>query len=338
MKRFTCVCGQTVFFDNTRCFNCGRTLGHDPLRAELLALEPLDNDRWSAPANGIVYRHCRNRLDHGNCNWLIDDQFTDEYCLSCELNETIPDLGAPENLPRWTRLERAKRRLIYHLMQLGLPLNAPVAGFPRGLTFRFLEDSRSRPEIDLEWVSTGYDNGVITLNVLEADDVQRVWQRELSGEHYRTLLGHFRHESGHYYFELLAQDRNSFRATFGNPELPYADALQAYYLHGPLAGWEGVYISAYASAHPLEDWAESFAHYQHILDTLDTARARGLLPPAPPRETFEAKLAAWDGVSTTLNELNRSLGVRDAYPFVITPPIAAKLRFVDAAVLHYTGR
>ncbi|MGF1545965.1 MAG: putative zinc-binding metallopeptidase [Thiotrichales bacterium] len=337
MKRFTCVCGQTVFFDNTRCFNCGRTLGHDPLRAELLALEPSGGELWHAPATQIEYRHCRNRLEHGNCNWLIESRFDDEYCLACQLNETIPDLSAPENLPRWARLERAKRRLIYHLMQLGLPLNAPVAGFPRGLSFRFLEDSRSRPEIDLEWVTTGHDNGVITLNVLEADDVQRVWQRELSGELYRTLLGHFRHESGHYYFELLAHDRAAFASTFGNPDLPYAEMLKSYYLHGPLAGWEGSYISAYASAHPHEDWAESFAHYQHILDTLETARARGLLTSAVAPESFRDKLAAWDGVSATLNELNRSLGLRDAYPFVISTTIAAKLEFVDAAVRRYTG-
>ncbi|ALP51754.1 hypothetical protein Tel_00585 [Candidatus Tenderia electrophaga] len=335
MKRFQCHCGQEVFFENRRCQRCGRHLGYDPQRGTMVALAQRGGDGWWCEENGVAYRLCGNRLNYGVCNGLVEVGDSNPLCVACRLNRTIPNISIPQNLERWGRIEQAKRRLIYGLLELGLPLEAPVAGYPRGLSFDFLEDQRSNPAVPQEFVTTGHFKGVITLNVLEADDVQRVWQRELSSERYRTVLGHFRHESGHYYFELLVPDRQGFMALFGDPGQPYGQALQRYYNQGALAGWENDYISAYASAHPIEDWAECFAHYLHMLDTLETAAARGIIVPLSDVEPIDRLLQRWDTLAVSVNELNRSLGLQDAYPFVVTPAVADKLRFVDAAIGRY---
>ncbi|MBI1194766.1 MAG: hypothetical protein GC138_02820 [Gammaproteobacteria bacterium] len=337
MKRFYCLCGGEVFLENNLCTRCGRELGYAPDRGEMVSLEPVDDHLWRVatadPADGRTVRLCTNRQQHGVCNAVIEDEDPHTFCLACRLNRTIPDLSKPENLLRWQRLEAAKRRLIFSLLSLGLPLEAPVGGYPRGLCFDFLEDKRSNHLVEEEFVTTGHLGGVITINVLEADDIQRVWQRELSSERYRTLLGHLRHESGHYYFELLAQqDNEGFAALFGDPALSYGEALRAYYENGAAAGWEQNHISAYASSHPLEDWAECFAHYLHMTDTLETAVERQVIPPLRDDNDIDDMLKIWDGLSVTINELNRGLGLRDAYPFVVTPTVADKLRFVHRAI------
>ncbi len=304
-------------------------------RGCMVALEPLSADRWQGVGECQIYQLCSNRSKHGVCNAIVEEGSRSGLCCACRLNRTIPDLSKPVNLVRWARIEQAKRRLLFGLLRLGLPLEAPIAGYPRGLCFDFLEDQRSNPDVPDEFITTGHSEGVITINVLEADDVQRVWQREQSGERYRTVVGHLRHEAGHYYFELLLRDRPGFVRLFGDLDLPYNAALAHYYRHGPLAGWEKSHISAYASVHPLEDWAECFAHYLHMIDTLETASTRQVIPAMAGSETIDQLLASWDSLAVTINELNRSLGLRDAYPFVVTSTVADKLRFVDAAVRGY---
>lgn len=331
MQRFYCDCGQELFLENRLCTQCGSTLACD-LAAGVMATLHNHADHWQVCRDGRAVKLCSNREQYGVCNALVELHDPLEQCISCRLNRTIPDLSRPANRERWAKLEEAKRRLLFGLLKLGLPLAAPVQGYPRGLCFDFLEDKRSNPDVPDEYVTTGHHEGVITINVLEADDVQRAWQRELSSERYRTLLGHLRHEVGHYYHELLVRDIDRFIALFGDPGSPYNEALQRYYKQGPLAGWEQNYISAYASAHPLEDWAECFAHYLHMKDTLETASQRGAITPLNGGETVDQLLQAWDRFAVTLNELNRSLGLRDAYPFVVTVAVAEKLRFVDAAI------
>lgn len=332
MQRFQCSCGHEIFFENSHCTVCGRSLGYDAVNGRMLTLAPQAGDNWQVVGEERLVRLCANRETYGVCNAIVEDDPLQRLCLACRLNRTIPDLSKENNPQRWAKLEQAKRRLIFGLLSLGLPLEAPVAGFPRGLSFDFLEDKRSNPDAPDEFVTTGHCKGVITINVLEADELQRVWQRELSSERYRTLLGHLRHEVGHYYFELLVKNIGEFQRLFGDHNRPYNDALKNYYTHGPLAGWEQSYISAYASAHPLEDWAECFAHYLHVTDTLETAAARGLIAPLTGFETIDQQLQIWDAFSVTLNELNRSLGLRDAYPFVVTPIVADKLRFVAKTI------
>lgn len=334
MRQFYCQCGQEVFLENSFCIHCASSLGYNPLNGAMVTLEQVGST-WQIKGEGKAVGLCENRMQYGICNAIVEKSENSALCLVCRLNRTIPDLRKPENFGRWTRLEQAKRRLIFGLLALGLPLEAPVAGYPRGLCFDFLEDQRSNPDALQEYVTTGHHQGVITINVLEADDVQRVWQRQQSSERYRTLLGHFRHEAGHYYFELLIRKTEEFVSLFGDFTLPYKDALALYYNEGPLPGWEQNYISAYASSHPLEDWAECFAHYLHMQDTLETAHCRGVISPLDMNDSIEHRLQVWDQLTVTLNELNRSMGLRDAYPFVVTPAIAEKLCFVDQAIKCY---
>ena len=308
-------------------------MGCDLAASGMVTLEIQPGDVWKIAGGTRTVKLCGNWQTHGVCNAVVEAVDNNALCLACRLNRTIPDLAKAENRQRWRRLEMAKRRLIFGLLSLGLPLEAPVAGYPRGLCFDFLEDKRSNPDAPQEFVTTGHHEGVITINVLEADDVQRIWQRELSSERYRTLLGHLRHEAGHYYFELLVQDLEDFVRLFGDHHQPYREALKRYYDQGALPGWEANYISAYASAHPLEDWAECFAHYLHMTDTLETAAQRQVIAPLTGTETIDQQLQIWDGFSVTLNELNRSLGLQDAYPFVVTPAVADKLRFVHGSII-----
>ncbi len=331
MRRFYCICGQEIFLENLYCTACERSLGCDLPATAMISLE-WEGAGWRVAGRERLVKLCENRSLYGVCNAVVDIHDGCDLCLACRLNRTIPDLGKAENRRRWALLEEAKRRLLFGLLGLGLPLEAPVAGYPRGLCFDFLEDQRSNPDAPLEFVTTGHHEGVITINVLEADEVQRVWQREQSSERYRTLLGHLRHESGHYYFELLVRDLAGFERLFGDYHLAYDDALRHYYTQGPQAGWEQTHISAYASAHPLEDWAECFAHYLHMTDTLETAAARGAIPSLDGQAGIEQLLRVWDDFAVTLNELNRSLGLQDAYPFVVTPAVAEKLRFVHAVI------
>jgi len=294
-------------------------------------------DAWEIKSQNKLVKHCANREGYDVCNIVLDISDTHALCSVCRLNRTIPDLAKPENRLRWSKLEQAKRRLLIGLMDLHLPLEAPVRGYSRGLCFDFLEDQRSNSDVAQKFITTGHRDGVITINILEADDVQRVWQREHVGERYRTLLGHMRHEVGHYYFELIVSDREGFGQIFGDVDTAYEKALKNYYARGPLPGWEQSHISAYASAHPAEDWAECFAHYLHMADTLETATAHRLIEQFSEQGDFEQLLLLWDRFSASLNEVNRSLGLSDAYPFVITPIVKNKLRFIHSAIARYVG-
>ncbi|HBC57037.1 MAG TPA: hypothetical protein DCZ03_07730 [Gammaproteobacteria bacterium] len=331
MHRFYCDCGQEIFLESTICVNCRRPVAYFPIRNTMVTLEQKDGD-WCVAGEEVSVQWCTHRLQYEVCNSVLHHQEDSTYCVICRLNRTVPNLNNPRNLTRWAKLEEAKRRLLFGLLALGLPLEVPVDGGIYRLGFDFLEDKRTNPSVPDEFITTGHQQGIITVNVLEADDVQRVWQREQSGERYRTLLGHLRHEVGHFYFELLATDRTKFQALFGAETQDYDDALRAYYLHGAKPDWEQHYISAYASVHPKEDWAECFAHYLHMLDTLQTAAARDLIEPFSGGESAQQLLQIWDALSVTLNELNRSLGMPDAYPFVVNAEVANKLEYIHQAI------
>lgn len=332
MKRFSCACGAQVFFENTRCLACNAVLGIDPQLLQMITLPATSvTADWIETSEGARYRHCQNRLLYKNCNWLLGDPDPDAYCMACRLNRTIPNLSTEENLGHWTQLERAKRRLVFALLDLRLPVQSQADGWPFGLAFDFVEDKRSNPLVEEEHVSTGHAGGVITINVAEADDVLRAMARKQTNESYRTLLGHFRHESGHYYFEFLINDEERaarFGELFGNPAEPYDAALTRYYDEGPKSGWESSYISAYAASHPAEDWAETWAHCLHMIDTLETAGHHALAVDFDRDAGFDAHLREWMRLTIAFNDLNRSMGLRDAYPFVINPIVADKLRFI----------
>ena len=349
MKLFQCQnCGQPLYFENTRCERCGLSLGYLPRREAISALKPhggADDPQpqiWRALADMELYRHCANAA-YDACNWLIPAAAPDSYCAACRHNRVIPDLSLPENLPRWRALEVAKHRLFYTLFQLRLRVETQAEN-PAGLAFQFLADVGPAQA----GVLTGHDNGVITINLAEADDAERERRRQHMGELYRTLLGHFRHEIGHYYWDRLILSTphlDEFRRIFGDERQDYAAALQNYYASGAPADWSERFISAYASSHPWEDFAETWAHYFHMIDTLETAHVAGLavspkLPESPgavfdfnPRDTDVNRLIeAWLALTFAVNSLNRSMGLHDLYPFVLGPVAVAKLAFVHRLI------
>jgi hypothetical protein len=292
------------------------------------------------------YRYCDNAV-HMACNWLIPDDAADRFCPACRFNRVIPDLSIPEHLTQWQRLEIAKHRLFYSLTALGLPLRSYADDPEHGLAFDFLPD----PPGPGPRILTGHDEGLITINLAEADDAMREKFRTEMGEPYRTLLGHFRHETGHYFWNILLRDTgrlDGFRDMFGDETQDYALALQAHYQNGPPSDWEQSYISAYAAAHPWEDFAESWAHYLHIIDTLETASAFGLRihPSAgthrllraeinfdPHKATdMEQLIDTWLPLTVAVNSLNRSMGMADLYPFALAPRVVEKLGFIHHLV------
>lgn len=286
---------------------------------------------WHNPQKGL-YKPCQNYTRYQVCNWVLPFDSNHEYCLACDLNEMVPAITAPEKRLWWANLENAKRRLVYTLRQLGLPIQNRKYNV-RGLAFAFLEDKRFNPLVDEEFVQTGYEQGLITVNLAEADDANRELQRVRMGESYRTLLGHFRHESGHFYFEQFVSEHwfaNTFQSLFGDYNLDYKNALHHYYQHPPPPVLEGGYISDYAQAHPLEDWAECWAHYLHMVDTLETAAEFNLVDSNPLMDDLDNWLREWDRVTVILNALNRSMGMRDAYPFVYSAATINKIRFIHS--------
>jgi hypothetical protein len=334
MKRFQCDCGSQVFFDSDHCVACGRRLGFDPAGRDMRTLTE-GASGVLASSSGEQFRLCDNGLQFGVCNWLRPADASHPLCFGCQFNRTVPNQSLPGNDRRWRVLEEGKKRLFFTLMQLGIPLVSGWEDARYGLLFDFIEDGRSRDMFAESFATTGYVGGVITINTLEADDVARTQVRHQMNESYRTVLGHLRHESGHYYWSRLepdAQTRAAFNRVFGDETQDYAAALRRHYRKGAAADWRKHYISAYASAHPTEDWAECWGHYLHIYDALETAATQGLVRRAPDDMDMPERIATWSGISTTLNELNRSMGLGDAYPFSINRVVAEKLAFVDTII------
>lgn len=347
MRTFNCNrCEQLVFYENVRCERCDALLGYVPELGELSAFEDAGDGRWRSlhpQTGGALYRQCHNYAVENVCNWMIPADQPDTLCRSCQLTRTIPNLAAPDNRLYWYRLEVAKRRLLYTLTALGIKVASRHDDPQTGLEFEFLEENE-----DGEKVLTGHDNGLITLNIAEADDAYRERTRTAMHEPYRTLLGHFRHETGHYYFDRLVagtQWLEPFRALFGDESADYAEALDTYYRDGAPANWAESHVSAYATMHPWEDWAETWAHYLLIVDVLDTATSYGvaLIPRDPAGPTlidqtpvedasFDNLMKRWFPLTYALNSLNRSLGMPDGYPFTLAPRVVEKLRLVHRVI------
>jgi hypothetical protein len=348
MKIFACVCQQLLFFESVTCTRCGRALAFLPDRRQVTALEPVEGQPGVWQSEGARYRLCRNYTLQAVCNWAVPEGDGNEYCRSCRLDLVIPNLGHPGAKEAWHRLEIAKRRLLYTLIDLGLPVEGKADDPARGMAFQFLEDDPANPKGK---VFTGHESGLVTINIAEADDPFRERMRVQLGEPYRTLLGHFRHEIGHHYWNRLVQNGPwlaRFRELFGDERADYAEAQQRHYNQGPPADWGVRFVSVYASMHPWEDWAETWAHYLHMIDTIETARAYGLrVRPRPANEgarppvvrvgqldvhDFDDLITGWFSLTVALNSLNRSMGLPDIYPFVLSDAAVAKLRFVHDVI------
>jgi hypothetical protein len=356
MKTFRCDhCGHPLFFENVQCLQCGSSLAFLPDRLALCAVEPVPgNDaalwRRKLPrrrkAETRHYRLCRNHTEKQACNFAVPAEDPNQLCVSCRQTRILPDLSIPQNHERWYRIEVAKRRLFYTLAKLGLVAVTPPDGERDGPVFEFLADQPGQTVI------TGHCQGVITLNVAEADDDERVRRRLALHEPYRTLLGHLRHESGHFYWDRLILNGgriDAFREMFGDERADYNQALDNYYAGGAAAAnWQAAYVSAYATSHPWEDWAETWAHYLHMVDLMETAASYSTRVVVPGTDADDAEEVAnpfeghikdfdqlveqWVPLTLLLNSLNRSLGQDDAYPFALTAGALNKLRFVHDAI------
>ena len=353
MRTFRCDhCGHPLFFENVQCLKCGSALAFLPHRLALCAIEPAPGkpqgtwqrkaaNRRKQPAR--FYRLCQNNTAHQACNFAVPVDDPNPLCVSCRQTRLLPDLSTGDNHNHWYRIEVAKRRLFYTLAKLSLTPVEPGQGQGEGPVYQFLADQPGHH------VVTGHCNGVITLNIAEADDAERVRRRVALHEPYRTLLGHLRHESGHYYWDRLIRDGGrieAFREIFGDESVPYREALDSYYANGAAPGWERSYVSAYATSHPWEDWAETWAHYLHMVDLLETASSYNTKVVVPgddneeevtnpfqdEKAPFEQLVDQWVPLTLLLNSLNRSLGQEDAYPFALSIRALDKLRFMHDVI------
>lgn len=351
MSPFQCThCHQTVFFENSECGNCNSLLGFVPDERSMVAFElpeadaigdDLPADAWlRRGTNGQWLRPCANRIDHGVCNWMLDVGDDAALCISCRLTQVIPSLDDPNNLRHWAAIERAKRRLVFSLMDIGLtPVPKTGPEDRQGLAFHLLESLPGGPP-----VMTGHDDGLITLNIAEADDVFRESARISMHEPVRTLLGHLRHEVSHYLQQRYiagTPGEQQCKDVFGDHDADYAEALQRHYASGPPPDWSSRFVSAYASSHPWEDWAETCAHYLLVLDAVQTASSWGLHLDGPATTTAADErepqslplenlvLQHWLPVAQFLNAMNRSLGLPDSYPFLLPPRVLEKMKLVQ---------
>jgi len=352
MRLFKCSnCGQLLYFENSCCEQCGHKLGFNAATLQLETLVDTGNGDFkiSGRHNDIAsYHYCMN-YEYGVCNWIIPTNQETPYCKACSLNYLIPDISRIEHKERWAKIEKAKHRLIYSLLRLKLPLTNKTSDPIKGLAFDFLSDENTE-----EKILTGHDDGLITLNIAEADEIEREMTKKAMDEVYRTLMGHFRHEIGHYYWDILIKDSDNleaFRNLFGNEETDYEEALKIYYQTNTTIEWNNHFISRYASSHPWEDWAETWAHYLHIIDTLETAYAFGLsVHPGIAKQNesvnsdiafdpydlkdFKAIIAMWLPLTFSMNSLNRSMGLPDLYPFVISSEVIRKLAFIHQVCIQ----
>jgi hypothetical protein len=332
VRAFSCDhCGLLLFFENSLCLRCGTPQGFVPSRLDLATLEPGSEDERTL-------RRCANSVI-AECNWMLEPQERGDLCRSCRLTRTRPNDADTQGMAGFARTESAKRRVLAVLLDLGLPVRDGELAFD-------LLSSTYEP------VVTGHADGVITIDLAEADDAVRAQRRAELGEPYRSMVGHIRHELGHFYEPVLVDGtgaRGSFRALFGDEREDYRAAIDRHYAQGPPPDWAAEHVSAYATMHPWEDWAETFAHYLHIRATTQTAGAFGMLVTGPPEsgspdlmaapatidadDPFSEIIDTWLPLTYALNAVNRSMGLDDLYPFVLAPRVIDKLAFVHNRVL-----
>lgn len=330
MKRQSCgACGSAVYFENSVCLHCGAKLAYlRPRRAVVV----VDSEGRYEDASGARWHPCANAALSA-CNWLAAERGGE--CFSCQLTRTRPNDDDASGLSQFAAAERSKRQLVAELDALGLPIVTRAEDPDGGLAFDLLSSAH-------EHVVIGHADGIITINLAESDDGYRERMRNQLDEPYRTMLGHFRHEVGHYFETVLVfNDEDATgraRGLFGDDTADYQAAIDRHYSEGAPEGWNERFISKYASMHPYEDFAESFAHYLHIWDTLDTAREYLLLPAGDGEMSFRGRVDnEWLPLSIALNQINRSMGEADLYPFVLSPAVLDKLEFVDGLCRSAAG-
>lgn len=351
MRLFTCDhCGNPVHFDNRVCVACNSRLGFLPDTLSMHALTSAEGASWTivGDKSGTAVRFCENAV-HDICNFLVPEGDTNPFCVACRHNRIVPVTTNQQGLARWQKIGQAQRHLFYSLLRWRLPRPGRDVDPQGGLVFDFLADELDANGNVIQAAMTGHEQGLISMRAAEADDATRESVRVKMGEPYRTLLGHFRHETGHFYFAQLCRDEatlNEARSLFGDEREDYAAALQRNYEQGPPPDWQNRFISSYASCHPSEDFAECWAHFFHIVDTLETARSFGMSTDPRRHKDMSAEVDfnpykapdaqtlvdAWVPLSVALNSIQRSMGQPDSYPFVLSVPVVAKLGFINKLI------
>lgn len=345
MKIFQCGnCKTSIYFENVECDNCGHLTGYRAEDRKMLTFD-FANDTLISDREGVEYKFCKNK-EYSVCNWVLEKDSPEEFCSACQLNRTIPKLADADNFENWTHMEIAKHRLIYQLQKIGLSLPNKMDNDDIGLCFDFVSN-KSNPKL-----MTGHANGVVTILIREGNSVLREKARKQLKEPYRTLVGHLRHEVGHYFWDRLIRDNPDtlaeYRTIFGNESQDYGKALETYYKTETSKDWQKEFISQYATSHPWEDWAETWAHYLHIMDMVETGyffkisvnsiadnddfKTSISFDPYT-IENFDKIVENCVPLSFAVNSMNRAMGIPDIYPFVISPVIIEKLRFIHKLLL-----
>lgn len=355
MLTFKCTCpgNPGLYFENSACNACECPVGFIDATMMLVPLTKVPNGfKAQGDLSERIYSRCKNGTKHNICNGYYEAGSLDgkgqpeTLCYACHFNNVIPDLHIKSHLSLWRNVENAKRRTLFTINRMGLPTPDAITHPNKGLEFNFPVDKDVHDHFrtrlpGISPVFTGHANGVITINLAEADDVARTRSRINMDEQYRTLLGHFRHEIGHFYWDLLIKDNEvlleQFRHIFGDDTLDYQKAMKRHYDKGAPDNWTDDFVSAYATMHPWEDWAETWAHYLHMMDTLETATSHNLaeLTLATDgqhifEEPIEQVTNCWTVFTIKLNALNRSMGMPDAYPFALNSAVYNKLAFIDS--------
>lgn len=350
MRKFNCSCGNTVFFENNQCVACGSELGWCPRCLSLRSLAVIAEGQYRCTdVNcGAILVKCHNYHTEEACNrcLIVESENTQPLCDYCCFNHTIPDLSVEGNREKWLRLEQGKRRLLYTLDMLDLPYGNDNDIEPK-LSFDFKGDVITERKWwwtmgKEERVYTGHAGGKITINIREADDLEREKSRVSFKEAHRTVIGHFRHEIGHYYWDLLVKNKCEPTCVeiFGDHNNPsYSDALQHYYNEGPPPNWQHRFVSSYATMHPWEDFAECFATYLDMVSVLDTALHMGFIDNLNVRDAdFKIMAEQYARLGVMLNEMNRAMGLLDLVPEILAPAILHKIEFVHGLVRQAAAR
>ncbi|HWI30389.1 MAG TPA: putative zinc-binding metallopeptidase [Microbacterium sp.] len=332
-------CRHFVYLDMLVCPQCEADLAYHFITRQFVGVRG-----GQAVIDDVTWYTCSNR--GWDCNWLVREDAPAGKCFSCRLTRTSPAANDTIALEKLAKTEQSKRRLILQLVDLGLPIR-PWYFTPGGLGFDLISSLSSGQRVLI-----GHANGIVTIDLAETLDDRREALRVKLGEPYRTMLGHLRHEVGHYYQNVLVTDEATWaecRELFGDERASYQDALKRHYSQGAPEGWHTAFISEYATMHPWEDFAETFAHYLHITGTLATAAAIGIRLDAAvtnlrdtdvvPRMSYDDQpiqqlLGDWDWMSRAFNRINRAMGFGDLYPFELVGPVRHKLAFMHDLVTH----
>src|SRR5215207_378700 len=332
-------CGHRLAFSAQRCDVCSSEIGYVPQLRGLRSLTPPDG-AGVYDAEGDRLWRCLNAA--WGCNWMLSAGSDTEWCRSCRLTRGRPDLARVDAVAAWVAAEAAKRQLVHQLDKLELPIVARSADAPDGLAFDLVD-------VPGHAVVTGHLDGVVTLDLAETDDRYRDDLRRTLCEPFRTVIGHLRHEVAHYYWPRLVGQTNEvggFRRLFGDERDDYRQAMDRYYAGGAPAWSADQHITPYAASHPFEDWAETFAHYLHIIYAAETAIAHRFMPDGADvtieqlveMPDFAGAVATWRQISAAVNDISESLGNAAVYPLDPVGVVVDKLNFVHRQVTAHGDR